>query len=156
MKFWRQVLRGLPVVALVCGVLPAPGEAQFSQQGPKLVGTDAVGEADQGNSVSISGDGNTAIVGGPNDNSAGGTQQSPIGAAWVFTRSGGMWTQQAKLVGTDAVGSGQGISVSLSADGNTAIVGGFFDNGEVGAAWVFTRSAGTWSQQGLNSSVPVQ
>jgi hypothetical protein len=259
MKFWRQVLRGLPVVALVCGVLPAPGEAQFSQQGPKLVGTDAVGEADQGNSVSISGDGNTAIVGGrnddfgigaawvftrsggiwsqhgpklvgtgaigpyapvqggsvaissdgntaivggtadnnfvgaawvfarsdgvwtqqaklvgtgaigratqgnsvsisgdgntaivggPNDNSAGGTQQSPIGAAWVFTRSGGMWTQQAKLVGTDAVGSGQGISVSLSADGNTAIVGGFFDNGEVGAAWVFTRSAGTWSQQG--------
>jgi hypothetical protein len=28
--------------------------------------------------------------------------------------------------------------VSLSADGNTAIVGGFFDNGEVGAAWVFT------------------
>jgi hypothetical protein len=36
MHFWRQVLRGLPVVAVVCGMLPASVEAQFSQQGPKL------------------------------------------------------------------------------------------------------------------------
>jgi hypothetical protein len=45
-----------------------------------------------------------------------------IGAAWVFTRSGGVWIQQdKKLVGTDAVGSArQGTSVALSDDGNTA------------------------------------
>jgi hypothetical protein len=118
----------------------------WSQQGPKLVGAGAVGPFGangQGFSVSLSADGNTAIVGGPNDNGT-------LGAAWVFTRSDGVWGQQGpKLVGTGAVGvAGQGYSVSLSADGNTAIVGGFQDNGKVGAAWVFTRSGGVWSQLG--------
>src|SRR6516165_9582561 len=70
-------------------------------------------------SVALSADGSTAIVGGWSDN-------SKTGAAWVFTRNGGVWTQQGKkLVGTDAVGSArQGMSVALSADGNTAILGG--------------------------------
>jgi hypothetical protein len=121
--------------------------AQFTQQGPKLVSNDAVGQAAQGISVALSGDGNTAIVGGPVDN-------SNAGAAWVYTRSNGVWTQQgSKLVGTGAVGSGnviaqQGFSVALSADGNTAIVGGRTDNSATGAAWVFTRSNGVWTQQG--------
>jgi hypothetical protein len=112
----------------------------------KLVGTGAVG-AQQGHSVALSGDGNTAFVGGPTDN-------GNVGAAWVFTRSGGVWTQQGnKLVGTGAAPSPsgnvyQGYSVALSADGNTAIVGGPSDNG-VGAAWVFVRSnKGLWTQQG--------
>jgi hypothetical protein len=93
--------------------------AQFAQQGPKLVGTGAVAPSVQGDSVALSADGNTAIVGGCCDNSY-------TGAAWVFTRSGGVWTQQGdKLVGTGAVGNAnQGWSVALSADGNTAIVGG--------------------------------
>jgi FG-GAP repeat len=39
--------------------------AQFTQQGAKLVATDAAGAAGQGQSVALSGDGNTAIVGGP-------------------------------------------------------------------------------------------
>ena len=127
--------------ALLCAAQPAL--AQFTQQGPKLVGTGAVGNANEGYSVTLSADGNTAIVGGPDDNVG-------IGAAWVFTRSGGVWTQQGlKLVGTGAVGAAnQGHSVALSADGNTAIVGGFLDNGSSGAAWVFTRSGGVWSQQG--------
>jgi hypothetical protein len=38
--------------------------AQFTQQGPKLVGTGAVGTAEQGTSIALSSDGNTAIVGG--------------------------------------------------------------------------------------------
>jgi hypothetical protein len=41
--------------------------AQFTQQGPKLVGTGAIGNANQGSSVALSADGNTAIVGGPCD-----------------------------------------------------------------------------------------
>ncbi|MCA2554290.1 MAG: T9SS type A sorting domain-containing protein [Microcystis sp. M04BS1] len=115
----------------------------WSQQGSKLVGTGAVGNAQQGVSVSLSADGNTAIVGGFTDNSY-------TGAAWVYTRSGGSWSQQgSKLVGRGARGSaGQGNSVSLSADGNTAIVGGYTDNINAGAAWVYTRSGGSWSQQG--------
>jgi len=115
----------------------------WSQQGSKLVGTDAVGTAQQGYSVAISADGNTAIIGGPFDN-------PDLGAAWVFTRSGGVWSQQgSKLVGTGAVGAAQqGYSVAISGDGNTAIVGGYGDNSNAGAAWVFTRSGGVWSQQG--------
>jgi hypothetical protein len=115
----------------------------WTQQGNKLVGTNPVGTAQQGISVALSADGNTAAVGGPYDN-------SDVGAVWVFTRSGGVWTQQAKLIGTGAVGSAifQGWSVALSADGNTLIVGGYGDNTSIGAAWVFTRSGGTWTQQG--------
>jgi len=115
----------------------------WAQQGSKLVGTGATGNAGQGYSVSLSADGNTALVGGYLDNSS-------AGAAWVFTRSSGTWSQQgSKLVGTGATGNtGQGYSVSLSADGNTALVGGYLDNSSAGATWVFTRSSGTWSQQG--------
>jgi hypothetical protein len=123
----------------------------WTQQGNKLVGTTneyGGGLWSQGASVALSGDGNTAIVGGPSDNRT-------TGAAWVFTRSSGGWIQQGnKLVGTGASASepplplGQGMSVALSADGNTAIVGGWSDNSRAGTAWVFSRSGGVWTQQG--------
>ena len=117
----------------------------WTQQGNKLVGTGVDRQreppmsAGQGISVALSADGNTAIVGGWRAE-----------AAWIFTRSGKIWTQQgARLVGTGAVGSArQGMSVALSADGNTAIVGGWSDNSRTGAAWIFTRSGGVWTQQG--------
>jgi hypothetical protein len=72
---------------------------------------------------------------------AGGPGENNVGATWVFTRSGGVWTQEGpKLVGTGAVvPSAQGISVSLSGDGRTVIVGGYGDNGGVGAAWIFNQ-----------------
>jgi lipocalin len=115
----------------------------WRQQGTKLVSPSAVGPAYQGYSVALSADGNTAIVGGANDDSG-------IGAVWVFTRSGDIWTQQGgKLVAADAAGHAhQGYSVSLSNDGNTAIVGGAFDAGNEGAAWVWTRREDAWTQQG--------
>ena len=46
------------------------------------------------------------------------------------------------------LGNGFGKSVALSADGNTALIGDSGDNSNVGAAFVFTRSAGVWTQQG--------
>ena len=115
----------------------------WTQQGSKLVGTGAVGNAGQGCGVALSADGNTAIVGGANDNTG-------AGAAWIFTRVGSTWSQQgAKLVGTGAVGNAfQGYAVALSSDGNTAIIGGYQDNTNAGAAWIFTRVGNTWSQQG--------
>jgi len=117
----------------------------WTQQGNKLVGNKegTLSTGQQGSSVSISADGNTAIVGGPWDN-------NNTGAAWIYTRNNGVWTQQSgKLVGTGAVGGGsQGNSVAISADGNTAIVGGWFDNYINGAAWIYTRSKGVWTQQG--------
>src|SRR5262249_49591454 len=82
----------------------------------------------------LSADGNTALVGGNAD-------VNFIGAAWVFIRTAELWGDQAKLVGTGAVGAPeQGFSVALSADGNTAVVGGFGDNNSAGAAWGFTRT----------------
>ncbi len=83
-----RMLHGLVVALLLCGLLPAPAPAQFKQQGPKLVGTGAVGRASEGWSVALSGDGNTAIVGGPD--ARGG------GAAFVFTRSQGCGPSRAR------------------------------------------------------------
>ena len=144
-SLWRRVERFQHLALLLFLFLPLPGlvKAQFSQQGPKLVGTNAVGSAYQGCSVCLSSDGSTAIVGGNGDSSF-------AGAVWVWIRSGGVWTQQgSKLVGSGAVGiSQQGFSVSLSSDGNTALVGGPIDSGNAGASWVWARSGGVWAQQG--------
>src|SRR5271165_2091343 len=131
-------------------------QEQIFRQGLRLFIIGAVGSANQGMSVALSANGDTAIVGGPGPNNADRDRSplvGPIGAAWVFTRSGGVWTQQGdKLVGsTSEYGGGlwsQGASVALSADGNTAVVGGPSDNRTTGAAWVFTRSGGVWTQQG--------
>jgi uncharacterized protein YdbL (DUF1318 family) len=110
----------------------------WTQQGSKLIGIGAVGPSLQGYSVALSGDGNTAIVGGIDDNSS-------IGAMWVYTRSSGVW-KGSKLVCIGAVGpSEQGWSVALSDDGSTAIVGGPIDNdgyprdGGGGSATIYRR-----------------
>jgi hypothetical protein len=70
------------------------------------------------------------------------------GAAWVFARNGGQWTQQGgKLPGSGAMHSArQGTSVALSADGNTAVVGAFADEGSARPVLLFTRSSGAWTQ----------
>jgi hypothetical protein len=120
------------------------GSSGVWNQQAELVATSAVGTTniDQGKSVALSADGNTLLVGGYGDNSG-------VGAAWVFTQSGGVWTQQAKLVGTGTVGAAnQGYSVALSNDGNTAVLGAPMDNNGAGAAWIFTRNAGAWTQLG--------
>jgi hypothetical protein len=115
----------------------------YYQQGSKLTGTGAIGSALQGTSVAISANGNTAIIGGPTDN-------SNTGAAWIYVRNGSTWSQQGtKLVGTGATGAArQGTSVAISADGNTAVIGGPTDNAGAGAVWLFTRTGSTWTQQG--------
>jgi hypothetical protein len=141
----RMSLKTLSIVSLLltASLVSYSASGKFIQQGEKLVGTGGSISTAQGRSTALSADGNTAIVGGPND--------SPYGAAWIFVRDAdGAWRQQGnKLVGGGAVGnSQQGNSVSLSADGNTAIVGGWTDNSGAGAAWIFTRQSGVWTQQG--------
>ncbi len=70
----------------------------FIQQGAKLTGTgESRPQAYFGYSVALSADGNTALIGGPDDNAPRGRSGA---AVWVFTRSGTTWTQQgAKLTG---------------------------------------------------------
>ena len=137
--------RTIGQAALLCSLVAA-ANAQFQQQGSFLFASGGTGNLySQGYSVALSADGNTALVGAPIDDNY-------LGAAWVFTRAAGIWTQQAKLVGSGAVpgpsAPEQGVSVALSADGNTAVIGGPYDNNYIGAAWVFTRTGGIWSQQG--------
>jgi hypothetical protein len=115
----------------------------WSQQGSKLTANDETGNGKFGTIVALSANGDTALIGGWNDDHS-------QGAAWVFTRSGSNWEQQGpKLTGGEEAGEGRfGVAVALSADGNTALVGGLADNSTRGAAWLFARSGSTWTQQG--------
>ncbi len=98
-----------------------------------------------GYSVSMSEDGTTAIVGGPGNQI--GTR---IARVYVFHRSGAVWTQQAKLSNPGSSSNGFGDSVALSADGNTAIIGApFAGEGQIGVAYMFTRSGTTWTSTAL-------
>jgi hypothetical protein len=86
-----------------------------------------------GQSVALSAPADTALIGGFADNGF-------LGAAWSFGRSGTTWTQLgSKLTGGEETGNAEfGESATLSADGDTALVGGITDNGGKGAAWAFT------------------
>lgn len=124
-----------------------------------------------GQAVSISSDGNTIVAGAPYENSwatgVDGNQSSNgsnlSGAAYVFVRSVGTWTQQAYL---KASNTGKldffGTAVSISGDGSTVAIGApneqsaatgingnQSDNSEdlSGAVYIFTRSVATWTQQ---------
>jgi hypothetical protein len=116
-----------------------------------------------GYSVAISGD--TLVVGSPNADSSDdrGVILEVItahmaGAVFVFTRSDGVWSQQASLKASNAEeDDGFGTSVAISND--TVVVGAPYEDSNAsggeddnssksrGAAYVFTRSEGTWSQQ---------
>ena len=100
----------------------------------------------QGTSIALSADGNILAVG------AIGTSSSAIGTTFIWTRSGATWTQVTNLVGSGvSLGeSYQGYSISMTPDGTTLAVGGYFDGANVGAVWIFTSSGGgtSWAQQG--------
>lgn len=101
-----------------------------------------------GSSVSLSADGNTALVGAFLHDVVGMTDH---GAAYVYVRSGNTWTEQARLVASDGDYNDQaGYAVSLSADGNTAVVGAPLADGSIdfdqGAVYVYVRSGGTWTE----------
>jgi hypothetical protein len=136
---------------------------------PAAVGTSQ--DSDQfGWSVAVSGD--TVVVGANlEDSSTTGVNSTPnddgtasaSGAAYVFVRSGSVWTQQAYLkpaaVGTSQANDQFGYSVAVSSD--TIVVGAWLEDssslgvnstpnesaGLSGAAYVFVRSAGVWTQQ---------
>ena len=94
-----------------------------------------------GASVALSGD--TLIAGMPNSSGAGGQQD---GSAFVFVRSGGVWTQQQKLISSSPRPQARfGTSVAL--ENNTAIVGATFNDVLTGggAAFVFQRSGTVWT-----------
>jgi len=124
----------------------------WTQQGEKLTGAGESGPGAFGQSVALSSDGSTALIGGPMDNPM---PQPSIGAAWVFTRSSATWTQQGdKLTGAGEIGPARfGSSVTLSSDGNTAMIGGPYNLYCIGAVWILLRSGGVWNEQALLSGI---
>ena len=103
-----------------------------------------------GFSVSVSN--NTAVIGSTNADPGGTTN---AGQAYVFTRSGSAWTQEAILSASDKTATANfGVSVSVS--GDTAVVGSSSaDPGgttNAGQAYVFTRSGSAWSEQAILSA----
>lgn len=112
-------------------------------QQAKLVASDAADDDAFGWSIAVSGD--TAMVGAPADEHATGG-----GSVYVFERSGGSWTEQSKLVASDAaVEDGFGRSVAMTAD--TAVVGSMADDhsgiADAGSAYVFTKNGTVWTEQ---------
>jgi len=87
-------------------------------------------------SVSISGD--TVIVGTVEDTKKG----QNAGSAYVYVRTSGAWSQQAKLLPMDG-SEGQLFGTSVATSGDMAVVGAFGDD----SAYVFARTGETWSQQ---------
>ena len=104
----------------------------------KLTASDGATGDNFGWSVAVSGDGNSVVIGARYDDDRG----SNSGSAYVFTRSGSSWTQQAKLTASDGAASDNfGWSVAVSGDGSTAVIGahGDDDRGDgSGSAYIFT------------------
>lgn len=108
------------------GTLPKPGDT-----------------LDFGASLAVSGDGSTALV-------ANIREPGPYkGSVYVFIRTGNTWSEQgegllpAELEPQKSV-ENEWFETALSENGNTALLAWPNQN----AAWIFTRSGETWSQQG--------
>ena len=113
-------------------------------QQAKIQPADGVANDYFGYAVSLSSDGNTALIGAYADDDKG----TDSGSVYVFTRSGSVWTQQAKLTSTDgAAGDYFGYAINLSRDGNTAAVGAYKDDTAKGGVYIFRRVGVTWTQQ---------
>jgi len=129
--------------------LPAlAGSAPFQEASQLLGGTGLFGA-----SVAVSADGRTAIVGAP-------LEGGGAGSARIFALTPSGWQEQAKLAPSETVeetgvpceGEGEecrlGISVAVSGDGDTALVGSPLEEGRTGAVRTFVRTGSTWSQLG--------
>ncbi len=96
-------------------------------------------QSEFGRSVSVSG--NTLAVGAPGVNTG-------TGAVYIYTRSGGTWSQQGGVI-TASGGTGGdqfGLSVAVDEAMNTLVVGAPGVSGE-GRAYIFERSGSSWSQE---------
>ena len=128
------------------------GDNTWSQQ-KNVTASDANTAFDLfGGDVAISGDGNYAVIGMQGDD----TTQSDSGAIYIWYKGTGSWsggTQQAKKQASVVeTGGSFGFSVAIDSDGDTIVAGAPYEdvgytNGGRGAAYVFTRSGTTWSQQ---------
>jgi trimeric autotransporter adhesin len=133
----RAITRQLAVAPAVtaAGVSQAPSQQQ-ELQAPDGMPLDLFGAA-----VALSADGRTALVGAP---------YRTIGAAYVFVEQGGKWTLAQELQSpAGAPGDYYGLSVALSADGATALVGApTGGSNQAGVVYSYARQGGTYVLNG--------
>ena len=139
-----RLLMWAGVTAVVgAGATPAQGECDLEGLA-KLIASDAA-EGDRfGGAVAL--DGDTVVIGAWHHDQAGGPN---AGSAYIFVRSGGVWTQEAELTASDAPAHDY-FGWSVAIEGDTAVVGTLGDG-----AYVFVRSGGVWTEQAkLTGPVP--
>ena len=104
-----------------------------------------------GTSISISSDGSRVAIGVP---SADPNTLSSAGKAYIFSRSGTSWTEEAILTASDkAAGDNFGISVSISSDGSRVAIGAQTADpntlSNAGKAYIFSRSGTSWTEEAI-------
>ncbi len=112
------------------------------RQQAKLTAIDGAANDNFGGKVALSGD--TAVIGAIFHDERGDNS----GAAYVFTRAGTAWSQQAKLTATDTA-EGDAFGQSLALAGDTVVIGAPHDGDmgdDAGSVYVFTRAGTVWSQ----------
>jgi len=138
----KSLYLGLANALLLTLALPA--SASTPTEIAKLLASDASGGDAFGLVVAVAG--NTAVIGAPSDADAG----SSSGSAYVFTRSGTTWTEQAKLTASDAA-AGDEFGSDVAINDDTIVIGALSDSDagrSSGSVYVFTRSGTTWTEQG--------
>jgi hypothetical protein len=110
-------------------------------QQAKLLASDGAAE-DYFSSLGLSISGDTALIGAWADDDNG----ADSGSAYVFTRTGTTWTEQAKLLASDGT-AGDSFGWWVAIEGDTALIGAAGDDMLKGSAYVFTRTGITWTEQ---------
>jgi hypothetical protein len=126
------------------GASPLNAQTPCVLEQDKLVASDGAAADQFGSSTAL--DADTALVGAWMDNVGAATN---AGSAYVFTRSGTNWVEQAHLVASDA-DSNDGFGISVALQGERAVIGSYFASGLAGAfagaVYVFDRTGTVWSE----------
>jgi hypothetical protein len=119
-------------------------------QTQKIVQSDTLVSSEFGWSVAMSDDGTVAAIGAAYHDNPGGTAVTNGGAVYIFTKSGGTWSQTQKMYASDYITQANqalGYNISMAGDGSMVVAGALYNDTTVqdsGAAYVFVKSGGVW------------
>lgn len=135
---------GMAPADLPAGLAPALASTpDLAAQQAELTPADGQAGDEFGWTVDVSGD--TAVVGAYHSHDY-------AGAAYIFVRTGTVWTLQQELADPAPVVTYDDFGTSVAIDGDTVVVGAWGKNSGAGAAYVYVRSGTTWAQQATLSA----